>query len=63
MNKYDVKAQRMHDHLARHPADYQTIISLFKIKSHSFVYEQQKKRNLMMKEIAKYKREERDNGK
>lgn len=56
MNKYDEKAIRMHQHLVKHPADYQTTISLFKAESDSIAYEMQRKRNLRKAEIAKYKK-------
>lgn len=56
MNKYDEKAKRMHLHLEKHPADYQTVISLFKAESDSIAFEQQRKRNLKKAEIAKYRK-------
>lgn len=56
MNKYDEKARRMHLHLEKHPADYQTVISLFKAESDSIAFEQQRKRNLKKAEIAKYRK-------
>ncbi|EOL50652.1 hypothetical protein [Enterococcus caccae] len=56
MNKYEQQAQKMKNHLQQHPKDYQTVISLFKVESDSIMYEQQKSKHLMLKEIAKYQK-------
>ncbi|MEI5990391.1 hypothetical protein [Enterococcus crotali] len=56
MNKYEQQAQKMKNHLQHHPKDYQTVISLFKVESDSILYEQQKSKYLMLREIAKYQK-------
>lgn len=56
MNKYDEKADRIRAHLATHPHDYQSVISLFKMDSASIEYERQQRRNKKMALIAKFRR-------
>jgi len=63
MNKYDEQAEKMKRHLLSHPKDYQTVISLFKAESDSIMYEEKKRKQLMSREIAKYKKAEEVNGK
>lgn len=63
MNKYDEQAQKLKDHLQNHSKDYQSLISFFKVESDSIVYEEKKNKSLMMREIAKYKRDGEINGK
>ncbi|WP_086350255.1 hypothetical protein [Candidatus Enterococcus clewellii] len=63
MNKYDEKAKRMQAHLANHPTDYQTVISLFKAESDSIDYERQTKKNLMLREVSKYRKKGETDGK
>ncbi|MEI5994031.1 hypothetical protein [Candidatus Enterococcus mansonii] len=63
MNKHDEKAQKMKNHLLNHPTDYQTVISLFKTESDSIAYEERKRKNQLLSEIAKYKKAGEKNGK
>jgi len=57
MNRYEEKLMRMETHLQMHPNDYQTVISRLKTKSSLYAYKQTLKRNKMLKEIAKYRRQ------
>ncbi|MGL4695170.1 hypothetical protein [Enterococcus larvae] len=54
MNKYDEKAMRMYQHLKRHPADYQTVVSAFKAESDSIAFEHHRKRSKKKAAAAKY---------
>lgn len=63
MNKYEQQAEKMKNHIQQHPKDYQTVISLFKVESDSILYEQQKSKHLMLKEIAKYQKKGDEYGK
>lgn len=63
MNRYEKKAARMRSHLNDHPGDYQSVISLFQAESDAIAYEQERKKNLQMREISKYKKESVDHGK
>lgn len=56
MNKYEDKINRMEAHLLDHQSDYQTVISLFKVRSDSIQSQKQHQKNMMMKEISKYKK-------
>lgn len=63
MNKSEQRAQKLKHHLQQHPKDYQSVISLFKIESDAIIYEQQQKKQLMMKKIANYQQGEENYGK
>lgn len=54
MNKFEEKSQRMQQHLINHPEDYQTVLSLFKANSDAIAYERQQRKNVLLKELAKY---------
>lgn len=57
MNRYEEKLKKLDTHLEEHPKDYQSVISRLKARSESFQYQQRRKRNDRLKEIAKYRRE------
>ncbi|MBL1226531.1 hypothetical protein [Enterococcus sp. BWR-S5] len=62
MNKFDEKAQRMKQHLSNHPADYQTVLSLFKAESDAIAYDRQQEKNLLLRELAKHMKAGGNNG-
>jgi len=58
MNKYDVRAEKIRQHLHSHPHDYQSVVSLFKTESDAIAYEKRQKLNTQKALIAKYRREQ-----
>lgn len=54
MNKSEIKAKKIRQHLESHPNDYQSVVSLFKTESDAISYEIKKKENQHKKEISKY---------
>ena len=56
MNKFDEKAQKMKNHLRKHPQDYQTVISLFKVESQAVLHERHTKEMKMRQRIAQYRK-------
>lgn len=63
MNRYEKKAARMRSHLIDHPGDYQSVISLFQADSDAIAFELERKKNLQLREISKYKKESGKHGK
>lgn len=57
MNKYYEKAEKIKKHLRLHPHDYQSVIVLFIAESKAIAFDRRQKRNMMMAEIARYRRE------
>ncbi|WP_321383207.1 hypothetical protein [uncultured Enterococcus sp.] len=53
MNKFDEKAQRMKQHLSNHPADYQTVLSLFKAESDAIAYDRQQEKKSAFERAGK----------
>ena len=58
MNRYEERIERMERHLSVHPADYQTVISLLKLKSALIVKKRVAHCHLMRKKIAYFKAQE-----
>ena len=56
MNKYEEKITRMQGHLSVHPADWQTVIRLFKLRSELFSWKQKRRKIEMIQQIAKFKK-------
>lgn len=54
MNKSEIKAKRIRQHLESHPNDYQSVVSLFKTESDAISYSIKKKENERRKEISQY---------
>ena len=55
MNKYEEKAEKIEQHLKRHPRDYQGVVSFFTARSDAVACERRQAYNRMQAEIAKYK--------
>jgi len=56
MNKYFEKAEHMIDHLHEHPTDYQTVISVLKMRDKGFMYQKKQRCDKKQKEIAEYRK-------
>ncbi|MHC5215188.1 hypothetical protein ACYSNR_00865 [Enterococcus sp. LJL128] len=56
MNKFDKKAEKIQAHLSDHPADYQSVVSLFVAESCSIEFEKRLKKNKVKAQIAKIKK-------
>lgn len=55
--KYKEKIERMTKHVADHPNDYQSKISLLQLNSREIDYQRHKKHVEMVRKIEKYKKE------
>ncbi|MCL1925095.1 MAG: hypothetical protein FWF50_05880 [Defluviitaleaceae bacterium] len=55
MNKYETKLLRLHAHLEKCPADYQAVISFYKLRSELIFYRRELCRIEMKREIARQK--------
>ena len=62
MNNYHEKVARIQNHLRNHPADYQSVISLFKNNSKAIELDRKRKFDKEAGRIAQYMRSV-DNGK
>lgn len=62
MNKYEERLEKLANHVASHPSDYQSAISLLKLQSNQIDYEIKQKQIATMKMIEGYKEEAKKNG-
>ncbi|WP_289642003.1 hypothetical protein [uncultured Dubosiella sp.] len=53
--KYEEKLNRMANHIASHPHDYQTSISFLKLRSKAIVQERKNRKLEDWKKVQKYK--------
>lgn len=53
---YEAKITRMKGHLAEHPADYQTVISLLKVNSKRIDHARKVKQDMRAKRVAEARR-------
>lgn len=53
---YKDKLDRMTEHLAEHPHDYQTVISRLKLASSIYDHEMERKKHARLKRLAEVKR-------
>lgn len=62
MNKYEERLEKLANHVASHPSDYQSAISLLKLQSNQIDYEIKQKQIATIKMIEGYKEEAKKNG-
>ena len=53
---YEAKIRRMNEHLAEHPADYQTVVSLLKVNSKRISHERKVKQDMRSRRVAEMRR-------
>lgn len=62
MNKYEERLKKLANHVASHPSDYQSAISLLIMQSNQIDYEIKQRQIATRKMIEGYKEEARKNG-
>ena len=58
MSRYEERIENLQKDLQRNPADWQTVINLFKLRSEFFSWKRSQRRNKMIERIEAIKRGE-----